>query len=69
MEAWRWPHTIQDTGLSPVGQVLPKDEGMCGIGWKPQETMDVRMWKSGAQEGVHIGKVGFLVEVRWHLEA
>lgn len=23
----------------------------------------------GAQEGVHIGRVGFLVEVRWHLEA
>lgn len=55
MEAWRWPHPIQDTGLSPVGQVLTRDEGsMRGIGWKPQETMDVRMWgRWGSEESSH----------------
>lgn len=38
------PH-LTGTGLSPIGQELPRDEGsVCGAGRKPQETVDVRMW-------------------------
>lgn len=70
MEAWRWLGPLEDTGLSPVGRKLPWDEDFaCGIGLKPQEAVDVRMWgRWGSGGGSH--KQGRLpAGGGWQLEA
>lgn len=61
MEARRWHHTLEDIGAL-------QGQG-CGIGQKPQGTLDVRVWEVGAQGGVHIRRIGFLEEAGWRLEA
>lgn len=70
MEAWRCLSPLEDMGLSPVGRKLPRDEDFaCGIGLKPQEAVDVRMWgRWGSGRGSH--KQGRLpAGGGWQLEA
>lgn len=70
MEAQRWLHLLEDAGLTPTGQKLPRDEDFgCGIGLKPQETVDVRMWGRWGSGGSSHKQGRLPAGGEWHREA